>query len=57
MELGGSFILAEGGNDPPPRPAATPAHAPKFKETRDYKGDIKIKAIQADLGIFMHILA
>ena len=57
MELGGSFILAEGGNDPPPRPAATPAHAPKFKETRDYKRDIKIKAIQADLGIFMHILA
>ena len=42
---------------PPPHPAATPAHAPKFKETRDYKGDIKIKAIQADLGIFMHILA
>ena len=59
MELGGSFILAVGGNDPPPppRPAATPAHAPKFKETRDYKRDIKIKAIQADLGIFMHILA
>ena len=40
-----------------PLSAVTPAHAPKFKETRDYKGDIKIKVIQADLGIFMQILA
>ena len=51
------LLLWGGMTPPPPRPAATPAHAPKFKETGDYKGDIKIKAIQADLGIFMHILA